>query len=258
MSGSLRGLRETSTVTASEPGLYVEVRLTGLSRATSEGFPPIELDGETLHVLGQPQPGNWQVFVPEQPAFEVVSACFPQAFVESLAASDPTSAERIAAKIASRHCSLVPVPQAAHVLAREILLAMAPPEPDKLRLEGLALCLLTAALGTEGSASGIIDQIDAVIARNPPRLWTVAALSAELGVPPTTLKRAASQELGQPIGAYLSEQRLQAARALLSGPLSISKVAEAVGYSTPEALAKAFRSRFGETPTEVRRRGRPV
>ena len=61
--------------------------------------------------------------------------------------------------------------------------------------------------------------------------------------------------LGENLGEYLRRRRLEvAAQRLAAQPgLPVLQVALAVGFGSSEAFARAFKSRFGRTPTEWRR-----
>jgi transcriptional regulator GlxA family with amidase domain len=68
------------------------------------------------------------------------------------------------------------------------------------------------------------------------------------------------ERIGTTPGAYLREQRLLAARTMLSDPrydrLSISSVAAAVGYLDLNTFERAFRRQYGTTPARWRREHR--
>lgn len=69
------------------------------------------------------------------------------------------------------------------------------------------------------------------------------------------MSRAFHDEMGMSFSAYLRGRRLtEAARGLADGASDIFGVALEAGYGSREAFARAFRSRFGLTPGEVRAR----
>lgn len=79
----------------------------------------------------------------------------------------------------------------------------------------------------------------------------IPALARQVGTNRTTLQQLFQEHLGMTIFGYLREQRLQQARILLGTPgLKIDTVAASVGYANGRDLARAFRQRFGVTPTE--------
>lgn len=60
---------------------------------------------------------------------------------------------------------------------------------------------------------------------------------------------------GQPVFGWLREERLRQAYQLVSNArLAFSQISDCLGYSTPANFTKAFRQRFGFTPSEIRRR----
>lgn len=60
--------------------------------------------------------------------------------------------------------------------------------------------------------------------------------------------------MGTPPLAYLSRWRLHLASTLLrNGPLTVSAVAERVGYDSEAAFSKAFKRRLGVPPSAYRR-----
>ena len=65
------------------------------------------------------------------------------------------------------------------------------------------------------------------------------------------------ERIGTTPGAYLREQRLLAAQAMLSDPrydrLAISSIAAAVGFLDLSTFERAFRRQYGTTPAGWRR-----
>jgi AraC family transcriptional activator of pyochelin receptor len=83
----------------------------------------------------------------------------------------------------------------------------------------------------------------------PPSLAELARLS---GLNPTKLTSAFRAEFGASVFAYLQEQRLQQAHAMIaSGEASVATAAFRVGYS-PAHFSGLFRKRFGIAPSALR------
>jgi AraC-like DNA-binding protein len=65
------------------------------------------------------------------------------------------------------------------------------------------------------------------------------------------------ERIGTTPGAYLREQRLLAAQAMLSDPrydrLAVSSIAAAVGFRDLSTFERAFRRQYGTTPASWRR-----
>ncbi len=61
-------------------------------------------------------------------------------------------------------------------------------------------------------------------------------------------------ELGESPGSYIESRRLETAKFLLADtPISISRIAELLGYSSIQVFSRAFRRREGEAPGAYRR-----
>lgn len=88
---------------------------------------------------------------------------------------------------------------------------------------------------------------------DPARRWTVATLAAETGVSRAALARRFTDVVGEPPMTFLTRWRLALAADLLRDPdLTITAVADRVGYGTPFALSAAFKRVRGVSPREHR------
>ena len=66
-----------------------------------------------------------------------------------------------------------------------------------------------------------------------------------------------AREVGMPPAAYLRRLRIERAQTLLrETEAPVSEIAAQVGLGDSASLARAFRSAFGHTPTQYRRRKR--
>lgn len=84
---------------------------------------------------------------------------------------------------------------------------------------------------------------------------TLDILAAHSGYSPRHLSRLFLASLGTSPMKYLMDVRLKRAAALLSeNRLSVIEIADAVGIGDSSAFAKSFRSKFGMTPTEYKKR----
>ncbi|MFC0313397.1 AraC family transcriptional regulator [Gordonia phosphorivorans] len=105
-----------------------------------------------------------------------------------------------------------------------------------------------AAPGYVRTAAQYIDQH----ARDLP---TVTEIAAVAGVSARSLSGAFRKYLGATPRGYLIERRLQGVyRELSTGAVSVAAVAGAWGYVNMGAFAAAYRSRFGENPSQTLRR----
>lgn len=83
---------------------------------------------------------------------------------------------------------------------------------------------------------------------------TIDALSVRFGLSQTVLKRAFRHCYGQPVHAWLQEQRLaRAADLLRESSMTVLEIAHEVGYSSTSQFSSAFVRRYGATPGQYRR-----
>ncbi|TCK26846.1 helix-turn-helix domain-containing protein [Pseudonocardia endophytica] len=85
---------------------------------------------------------------------------------------------------------------------------------------------------------------------------SVATVSREIGVSARTLHAAVSAG-GETFAAMVRRRRLERAATLLAdagGRSSVTEIAASVGFDGPSSFSRAFRRRFGRTPTEARAR----
>ena len=81
---------------------------------------------------------------------------------------------------------------------------------------------------------------------------TIKALAAEACYSPGHLRDVFRSHLGESIGLVMRRRRLDAAAAqLVLSSASVTASAMSAGYRSPEAFTRAFKSRFGVTPSSV-------
>lgn len=84
--------------------------------------------------------------------------------------------------------------------------------------------------------------------------WTVETLAAAANMSRSRFAERFSELLGVAPMSYVTEWRLQKARARLAdGDASVKAIAGEVGYQSPAAFTRAFSARFGCSPSDVRR-----
>lgn len=129
----------------------------------------------------------------------------------------------------------------------------------------LTQLLFTQAVRTALSGSAITQRPD-IYAFRFPRIaaahrlmerhyhepWTIERLAAAAGMAKSSFITAFTAAIGEPPLHRLSAIRLAEARQLLKSERMIAEVAAAVGYCSQAAFARAFRRRYGETPTAAR------
>ena len=93
----------------------------------------------------------------------------------------------------------------------------------------------------------------------PAHAWTLNELAREGGMSRSVLAERFSHFVGIPPMQYLAEWRMQLATRLLSGTsLTLSEIAERVGYGSETALSRAYKRRIGLAPGEWKRRSQSV
>ncbi|WP_454688933.1 response regulator transcription factor [Achromobacter aloeverae] len=89
---------------------------------------------------------------------------------------------------------------------------------------------------------------------NPPSL---KSLARQMGVHERRLTQAFRVSLGKSVKDYLRDERMHSAQKLLRlGKLSISEIAEMLGFSSPANFAAAFRRQVGCSPVNFRQQSR--
>ncbi len=83
--------------------------------------------------------------------------------------------------------------------------------------------------------------------------WTIERLAREAGMSRSRFAERFQSLMGCPPMSYLANLRLQKAMNLLTGSrTAIQQIAADVGYRSPAAFSRAFTSRYGRSPREMR------
>lgn len=91
------------------------------------------------------------------------------------------------------------------------------------------------------------------IHRAPARDWSVQSLAREAGMSRSAFSARFTDLVGEPAMRYLTEWRLQLARAHLNRSAEpLSAVARRFGYASEAAFSRAFKREFGVSPGSVR------
>ena len=94
----------------------------------------------------------------------------------------------------------------------------------------------------------------AAMHREPSRPWTLAELASRANLSRSAFAERFTTLVGTPPMGYLTEWRLEQARAdLVRTSTPIAAVSAAVGYSSEAAFSRAFKRHHGLTPGEARR-----
>lgn len=100
-----------------------------------------------------------------------------------------------------------------------------------------------------GKNSRIVDDIKRVIDAEYPRIENVNQIVENLDISASHANLVFKKVTGQTIFDYLTEQRVEAAKALLRNPyVKIYEVSEAVGYRTEAHFRSVFKAYAGMTP----------
>jgi len=100
-----------------------------------------------------------------------------------------------------------------------------------------------------GGALGLIH-------KSPEQPWTVALLAAQVGMSRSPFAARFAALVGQSPMSYLKRWRLQlAAQLLRDTTISLSNIAERVGYESAAAFSRIFKREFGPAPAQYRRKG---
>ncbi|MEO0986928.1 MAG: AraC family transcriptional regulator [Cyanobacteria bacterium J06639_14] len=93
-----------------------------------------------------------------------------------------------------------------------------------------------------------------LIHRHPERLWTVEKLAEQVGVSRTKFFTQFHELVGEPPGKYLTRWRMQrASQALRQKYMTLSEVANLVGYESEASFSKAFKQWMGQSPGAYRK-----
>ncbi|MDE2401292.1 MAG: AraC family transcriptional regulator [Burkholderiales bacterium] len=86
--------------------------------------------------------------------------------------------------------------------------------------------------------------------QQPDHNWTVPELAQHACLSRSAFADRFGHTLGEPPLTYLTRHRMRlAARQLRSTPLTVSKIAEQVGYASEAAFSQAFKREYGEAPS---------
>ena len=100
----------------------------------------------------------------------------------------------------------------------------------------------------------IAKQVEQIITADLRQYHPAWELAARFSISETSMKNYFRGVFGQNISAYLREVRMRKSAELLTGSrLSVSEVAERVGYINQSKFASVFKKQFGMSPLEYRR-----
>lgn len=92
-----------------------------------------------------------------------------------------------------------------------------------------------------------------IIHARPAEAWTVERLAQAVAMSRSRFAQRFDEAVGVPPMRYLSDWRLQRARAMLARTnASVTAIARDMGYSSPAVFTRAFTQRFGRAPSALR------
>jgi len=107
-----------------------------------------------------------------------------------------------------------------------------------------------------GMRDPLIGRSIELLHEQPARAWTVASLAQAVYVSRTVLAERFVALTGIPPMQYLTEWRMAlAAHLLRSSRLSLTRIAEQIGYESEAAFSRAFKREYGAPPGVWRRMG---
>lgn len=99
-----------------------------------------------------------------------------------------------------------------------------------------------------------INEIHDFLIKDLKTRHTIEELSTKFLINPTTLKSTFKKVFGLPVAAYMKEYRIKKAmELLLTSDISISDIANAVGYENQSKFTSAFKNITGILPKDYRR-----
>ncbi len=100
---------------------------------------------------------------------------------------------------------------------------------------------------------GIMDRVARAVDRSPGEPWSVARMAAVVRMGSSAFAHRFTAAAGLSPAAWVRQRRLDRAALLLAEGLSVTAVAEQLGFSDAFHLSRLYRARFGQPPTRHRR-----
>ncbi|MEM9187775.1 MAG: helix-turn-helix transcriptional regulator [Myxococcota bacterium] len=113
---------------------------------------------------------------------------------------------------------------------------------------------LAAPSERDGRSQRISERAIAIVEHDLERWLSVSELSRALGLSRATFARRFREEVGEPPNRFFTKLRLERAAELLwTTDASMAQISAEVGFSTEFALSRAFKRRYGVSPSVYRR-----
>ena len=98
----------------------------------------------------------------------------------------------------------------------------------------------------------LLGEVARLVDGSPADRLAVGEMAARLGLSPRQLLYRFGLASGEPLASWIRRRRVSAARRLLSQGMSVSAVAEQLGYANPYHFSRVFKAVTGETPSAYR------
>ncbi len=95
-----------------------------------------------------------------------------------------------------------------------------------------------------------VERAKVFVHENLERSITVTDMAVEAGIEPSQFFAAFKRATGSTPFSYVTQCRMDRAKAMMQDGVSITEAATAVGYANPSKFAAAFRRHTGQSPTE--------
>jgi AraC family transcriptional regulator len=141
--------------------------------------------------------------------------------------------------------------------------------PDELRnpgasteflLQSAFFELLAGFIRTEEADANLeppkwLDSVKLMLDANFRQSLTLQSVASQVGMHPAHLARTFRRQFGMSVGEYIRDRRLEwSYKRLMSAEYKLAEIALAAGFADHAHFSRAFRSRYGMTPSECRTR----
>ncbi len=130
--------------------------------------------------------------------------------------------------------------------------ALAADDGSMAVLDALAKMVATKQRRDELPNRRRLERVEAWVRAHLDEAHTVPSLAQVAGLSPFHFLRTFRQYFGRTPHQFVLERRLERARELMRGELTLTDIAHEVGFSSSSRLSEAFTRRFGETPSAFR------
>ncbi|MEO0328405.1 MAG: AraC family transcriptional regulator [Pseudomonadota bacterium] len=263
---NLNGQKGYSAKVGSEPGLSIELRMLGNSASN-------EINGEKRSVTVSPGDilltgsngySIWNVCAGAQSRFKVVSVRYNLNYLEQMHKQSPEIADWAIMLLNSNASWNAVQTTELQCLAFQILACLETVRPEtSILCNAYALRVLVSVwreytttskkicTSVASEANEILRFARGFIEKNPHAGLTVSDVAGACRMSETAMKSLFKKNSGISIGSFILSARMESAHAMITAGVSISETSQVLGYSSPEALSKAVRKYFGQSPRNI-------